>query len=207
MAIFAGWSLGYCRASCVICWYRNAFSFGHFTANNSALRLPFWKPPWWDYVFSALFFILQRCCKSLPSFWGCCRISTILQLPQSFWPGRFDHGMELDFAHQASVTVTGKKDWRSLYFKVRDCLRDEAGIKNRKRIWDSLRPIANLGEFYFRGQLFGNRIKQDLSELLPSSRLIYKPLVLAQTLSATSISKESRGQITFTTSWIILRLP
>jgi hypothetical protein len=120
-------------------------------------------------------------------------ISTMSQLPQSFWASRFGPGMELGFFHP--VSMTKRRDWRSLYFKIKSRLEHEPALKNRKRIWDSMQPVAELGESYSRRCLYG--IRHDLSALSHMNSLINGPLLLAQTITATSVPEESKEQITF----------
>lgn len=120
-------------------------------------------------------------------------ISTASLLFQTFWASRFGHGMELGFVHP--VSMTKRRDWRSLYFKVKARLEHEPALKNRKRIWNSLQPVAELGKSYSRRGLYG--IKDDLSELSHMNSPIDGPLLLTHSITATSVSKESKEQITF----------
>jgi hypothetical protein len=62
-------------------------------------------------------------------------------LPQSFWASRFSADREMSF-YSMYVPQDPRRNWRDLYFQLRQALRDTSAtgyFRNRQRIWRRLR--------------------------------------------------------------------
>ena len=62
-------------------------------------------------------------------------------LPQSFWASRFSTDKEMSF-YSMYVPQDPRRDWRHLYFQLRQALQDASAtgyFRNRQRIWRRLR--------------------------------------------------------------------
>ncbi|PGH11842.1 hypothetical protein AJ79_04639 [Helicocarpus griseus UAMH5409] len=72
-----------------------------------------------------------------------------LPLSQYFWSSRFQPDMDRGFVFEARMpdhnpANAGRRDWRALYHKVSESLREGGALANRQRIWNCNRSLAKL---------------------------------------------------------------
>lgn len=123
-------------------------------------------------------------------------VSTVSRLGQSFWESRFAPGLELDFICPGRSRHC---DWRLYYLKIKDWLPHNPGLRNRRRLWKLLQPVAGSVNVSLdpRRKTLGIPADLNLSTLMDIVGKDQGSLMLTHHIGGESISKYHGEQLSF----------